>query len=517
LAHIPHENTSLTLQRPGKSKKWHPKFYIRKDRRVYMLRGQWLHFVRDNHVQEGDICLLVPTKPGRKFVLTVYLLRATETSSSGGSETGFQRVSPCHGRSGTKMDSAGEHVSTESSVREISDGSLNTNDSGGPSDPPYILSFMSHLSRSQRKIIGEKVQAIQSKVTIYIVIMKRTSVVASKQMLVLLLHGHLPVPAHAAAGAAGDLPELGLLAALPEDEGKKKKRRRGRFLKHFAGKLSRTIKLESPNGSLYDVEVMEHYNKMVLRHGWEAFVDAHHIEENDSLLFRNIENSVFEVLIFDSDGCEKMFRCSGIKNTPSFGERSLYSVDISSNSQHDTTESSGSERVARCVKGRSSRHGKTSKMPVTSSSSGGSGEDIPSENEYFELDDLHKPPGADYVISCRSHLSPEQKERVITLIQEIQPEITVYVTVMRKSHVHTPARSVVSSLLLNSKSLLPALILLLYLILYMLPYVITKEYASAHFPHGNANVTLQRPGKSKKWHPEFYKRKDRSIYMLRGQ
>ena len=82
MAHFPHETTYLTLQRPGKSKKWHPRFYIRNDRRVYMLRGQWLDFVRDNHVQEGDICLLLPEKTGRKFTLTVYLLRATETHSS---------------------------------------------------------------------------------------------------------------------------------------------------------------------------------------------------------------------------------------------------------------------------------------------------------------------------------------------------------------------------------------------------------------------------------------------------
>ena len=146
-----------------------------------------------------------------------------------------------------------------------------------------------------------------------------------------------------------------------------------RFVKHFAGKLSGTVKLESPNGNRYDVEVTEHHNKMMFRHGWEAFVDAHHIEENDSLLFRNIETSVFEVLILDSDGCEKMFRCSGRKNTQSVGERSVHFVDISSSSQHGTIESSGNERVARFVKGSSSRRGKTSKMAVTSSSSGGSG------------------------------------------------------------------------------------------------------------------------------------------------
>ncbi|XP_062209351.1 B3 domain-containing protein Os03g0619600-like [Phragmites australis] len=262
-----------------------------------------------------------------------------------------------------------------------------------------------------------------------------------------------------------------------------------RFLNHFAGKLSGTIKLKSPNGSLYDVEITERFNKVVLRHGWEAFVDAHHIEENDFLLFRHIEKSCFEVLILDSDGCEKVFSCTGIQNTSCFKERSVDSVDISSSSHHKTTDSSESERFSRYQKGSSCPHGKTAKMGATSSSSEESGEDIPSENKYFESDDLQIPLGADYVLSQRSYLSKAQKARVIALIQEIQPESTVFVAIMRKSHVQPPS---------------PCL-------------AISKEYAFAHFPHESTNVTLQRPGKSKKWHPEFYKRKDISMYMLRGQ
>ncbi|XP_062211815.1 B3 domain-containing protein Os03g0619600-like [Phragmites australis] len=262
-----------------------------------------------------------------------------------------------------------------------------------------------------------------------------------------------------------------------------------RFLKHFAGKLSGTIKLESPNGSLYDVEVTERFNKMVLRHGWEAFVDAHHIEENDSLLFQHIEKCCFEVLIFDSDGCEKVFSCAGIKNTPSFQETSVDTVGILSSSQHDATESSGSERFSRYQKGSSCHRGKTKKMAAISLSSEELGEDIPSENESSEPDDLQTPLGSGYVLSQRSYLSEAQKERVIALIQEIQPESTVFVAVMRKSHVQPPS-----------------------------PYLaISKEYAFAHFPHESTNVTLQRPGKSKKWHPKFYKRKDKRLYMLKGQ
>jgi hypothetical protein len=81
-------------------------------------------------------------------------------------------------------------------------------------------------------------------------------------------------------------------------------------------------------------------------------------------------------------------------------------------------------------------------------------EDIPSENESFEHDNPQTHPGADYVMSCRSHLSGEQKERVIALVREIEPEISVYVAVMRKSHVHPRAPFVVSFtlLLLNNSS-----------------------------------------------------------------
>ncbi|RLN16348.1 hypothetical protein C2845_PM02G07440 [Panicum miliaceum] len=184
-----------------------------------------------------------------------------------------------------------------------------------------------------------------------------------------------------------------------------------RFLKNFAGKLSGTIKLVSPNGSLYDVEVAKRFNKVVLRHGWGDFVDAHHIEENNFLLFRHIENSLFEVLILDADGWE----------------------------------------------------------------------DNLSENESFQLDDLQTNPGPNYVLSRGSYLSKAQEGRVMALIQEIQPESTVYVAVMRKCHILKPG-----------------------------PYLaIPKGYAFAHFLHERTNVTLQRPGKSKKWHPRFYQRKDK--------
>lgn len=137
-----------------------------------------------------------------------------------------------------------------------------------------------------------------------------------------------------------------------------------KFVNHFGGDFSGTIKLQSPNGILYVVEVTECMNKTVLQCGWEAFVDAHHIEENDSLLFRRVENSRFEVLIFDSDDCEKVFSCAGIRNTcKSIQEKSSSSCD-------DTAESSESEGFARNQKGSFSHRRKTANLASSSEDSG---------------------------------------------------------------------------------------------------------------------------------------------------
>nr|TKV92494.1 hypothetical protein SEVIR_9G164800v2 [Setaria viridis] len=95
---------------------------------------------------EGDICLLFPTAGGRRYTFTVYLFCASATHSIG--RAGFQMVCPCPGRSSTKMASEvhimeestnDEHISLETDMREISDDSLEGEDSGGLSQPPYIV------------------------------------------------------------------------------------------------------------------------------------------------------------------------------------------------------------------------------------------------------------------------------------------------------------------------------------------------------------------------------------------
>jgi hypothetical protein len=70
-------------------------------------------------------------------------------------------------------------------MHEISDDSLECEDSGGLSQPPYIVPCRNALSKPQKKIVEERVRAIQAKVPICVAVMKNNNVGdAQKWMLV---------------------------------------------------------------------------------------------------------------------------------------------------------------------------------------------------------------------------------------------------------------------------------------------------------------------------------------------
>uniref|UniRef100_A0ACD5YRI0 Uncharacterized protein n=1 Tax=Avena sativa TaxID=4498 RepID=A0ACD5YRI0_AVESA len=78
----------------------------------------------------------------------------------------------------------------------------------------------------------------------------------------------------------------------------------GNHLRNMIPK-SELVKLEAPNGRVYPVEVSWELGIVVLRSGWNEFVNAHHIEENNSILFVYRGNSCFKVRVFNSAGHEK--------------------------------------------------------------------------------------------------------------------------------------------------------------------------------------------------------------------
>ncbi|MBA0741983.1 hypothetical protein Gogos_015100 [Gossypium gossypioides] len=78
-----------------------------------------------------------------------------------------------------------------------------------------------------------------------------------------------------------------------------------KFTENFREKLLGTIHLRGPSGFMWTVEVEKMFNRVVFQNGWQTFVEEHRLEKADLLVFRYIGNSAFNVVIFDSSGCER--------------------------------------------------------------------------------------------------------------------------------------------------------------------------------------------------------------------
>ncbi|GJN24042.1 hypothetical protein PR202_gb11752 [Eleusine coracana subsp. coracana] len=78
-----------------------------------------------------------------------------------------------------------------------------------------------------------------------------------------------------------------------------------RFANNFNGHISEVVTLKSPSGKIWSIGVCSDNDEVVFRSGWKEFVSTHSIEEGDYLLFKYTGVSAFDVLIFDSSGCEK--------------------------------------------------------------------------------------------------------------------------------------------------------------------------------------------------------------------
>ena len=78
-----------------------------------------------------------------------------------------------------------------------------------------------------------------------------------------------------------------------------------KFVKNFRGRISEVIKLEAPDGNLYNIQVASDPNKIVIGSGWASFVNANGLREYDLLVFRYNGDSDFKALIFEPSGCEE--------------------------------------------------------------------------------------------------------------------------------------------------------------------------------------------------------------------
>ncbi|KAI5002202.1 hypothetical protein ZWY2020_026852 [Hordeum vulgare] len=230
------------------------------------------------------------------------------------------------------------------------------------------------------------------------------------------------------------------------------------FVSQLGGTIWRTIKLQAPNGIIYDVRVSENMNRIILKFGWAAFLDSNEIEENYSLMFRYLGNALFEVTIFDSNGKEKA-SCSR------YADKSNSSHDGATQlSAEEGSASDGSQKKSSyCYKS-------SAKIPAISYSS----EEFTAEDNSMESDDQQML--SKYcVLSGRCYPTEAQKVKILALVKKIRPEIPVLVVVMKKSNVK------------QSGTL-----------------VIRKDYARKHLPCEQTNIILQLPRKNKGWKCRFH-------------
>ncbi|XP_037415797.1 B3 domain-containing protein Os03g0620400-like isoform X2 [Triticum dicoccoides] len=247
------------------------------------------------------------------------------------------------------------------------------------------------------------------------------------------------------------------------------------FVNQFEGKVWITVKLESPNGNVYDVGVTENMNRTILKSGWASFVDANKIEENYSLMFRYLGNARFKVTIFDSSGKQKASCCARMGTASDVRKPSTFDVDNSSSSLGGTTRSSPSERSDSDESQKESSYGykkSAKKAAISDSSEELSAEDSLSRDNLVESYDVRVHLN-DYVLSGKCDLTVAQEAKIQALVEKIRSEIPVLVVQMKKTSA-------------NFGNL-----------------IIRKEYALKYFPCEATNIILQLPRKNKEWKCRF--------------
>lgn len=222
------------------------------------------------------------------------------------------------------------------------------------------------------------------------------------------------------------------------------------FVKHFVGKLARSIKLESRNGRTFDTQITNNYNKLVIQSGWNAFASAHDLKVGDFLLFKYNGISQLEVLIFDPSGCEKVQSCLVINNTgqePIDISSSFYDVPINS------PQSERSNQVNKIVN-------------ISSSRSPPEASGYFSQSEYdLEAHCDFVPP---YILPSGILLTDVQTKKLDKRVQAIQSKTPIYGCIMTKSSIYAKPPN-------------------LYL---------SRKYAEIYLPFDNGMVILERHGKN---------------------
>ncbi|KAF0888928.1 hypothetical protein E2562_020150, partial [Oryza meyeriana var. granulata] len=233
-----------------------------------------------------------------------------------------------------------------------------------------------------------------------------------------------------------------------------------KFAANVRWKIPEEVRLEVSDGKIYNVQITEEQDELVLRSGWANFASAYELKHGDLLVFIHSGHSHFKVLIFDPSCTEKEFSCV-VTDSTSFVHESSISCD-------NHLQSPRSEILGKNYSLSSSR--KRPKMNLADYPS--QRPDVPSSEDIKEpmnLGGLQKSKKSHYVLPMSYNMTSVQKAEVNALEKKIQPHIPLYITAMDKTSV-------------ASGSL-----------------VFSKDYAVRYLLDQNKTITLCQSGGSKKW------------------
>ncbi|KAH6765031.1 hypothetical protein C2S51_016280 [Perilla frutescens var. frutescens] len=207
-----------------------------------------------------------------------------------------------------------------------------------------------------------------------------------------------------------------------------------KFGQSLKEKLAGTVALKGPSGHVWNVGVMVDGDKLLLKHGWNVFVEDHSLKENDIVIFRYHGNSMFDVMMFDQETlCEKsasyfVKKCDhssiddrGTKRMRSFGGLDLDDTNIL-------------EDVANCHRAKTpitndaARTPPSRTQPARSTTKGqrGTKKSKQGSSGAYPLQ----------LKSRRREVTEEEKEKVKRMAVEAASTDNSFIVVMRASHVY---------------------------------------------------------------------------------
>uniref|UniRef100_A0A0A9D690 TF-B3 domain-containing protein n=1 Tax=Arundo donax TaxID=35708 RepID=A0A0A9D690_ARUDO len=267
-----------------------------------------------------------------------------------------------------------------------------------------------------------------------------------------------------------------------------------KFADNFNGHISEVVSMKSPSGKTWSIGVGTDTDQVVLRSGWKEFVAAHSIEDGDYLLFKYTGVSSFDVLIFDSSGCEKTsphfvnshgyeriessagvegarHGCHRFNRGEDCTPQLLRSDDDDDNDAHRelALHKNSSKRIRKPCK--RNLHQVIEQTHCV----------VKDDEDDLELDEGDTPAKTGYYF-CKNgpvmeyHLTEEEREEISSIRVPVQSRNPVFVQVMHPSHVRGKKSGVVG---------------------------ISSEFATKYMRTVHREVILERASSKGKWHVRY--------------